>query len=301
MGMRASLDNSTTAAQFVRQFAEWRGRADGQPVFITSYGRITHTLLGIRQFEAMHRDSARQDSQQEQATADSLLCDLSLSLGTAMIVCDPGLRVVAVNPAAAAMAGVARDDGIGRLFSDAFPAARGTILAAHAERLAAGRMPAVAEFSSPFGRNLWVRMRSFWWRNRAIILLEDISQEVSQERFADEDASIVESFSRLPGMAHIRLSQRGTIVSARPGLAGMVGLLPDRLQGAAFADLVDLAHRVEFRAALEEVLRGGAGQCVALRLISNEGSTIPVHVSIGPLVGSYGPEGAVLAIMKAQL
>lgn len=289
-----------SAARLVRQFGEYRGRADREPVLVTSYGRVTHALIAIDRLQMLENAAHCVEPSAHYGLAGALLADLGPWLDLGLIVCDAALHVEAANHVAAALAGRAPGDCVNRPFAEAFPAARDTILAVHAARTAASRAPSTAEFPSPFAPENWLRLRSFWWRERVVILLADITQEVWRERFADESASIMDSISLLPGLGHCRLSQRGTIDRVDGALPEMLGLAPDRLKGVPFADLIDLGARAAFRAALEERLHGEGAARLATRLISNHGVTVPAEMAIAPLLGSYGVEGAALIVQRSD-
>lgn len=291
--------SSVNAAQFVRNFAECRTLAERQPVFVSSYGRTTHALIGLEQFEALQEAASQPRQSVEDGLVGAMLGDFGAWLDLGMIVCDTSLQVESVNPAARAMAGVGDDSAIGLPLDGALPGAQGSVLLTHAMRVATSRAPTTAEFPSPFQKDCWLRLRAFWWKEKVVLLVADITQEMNRERLADKSRSIADAFSLLPHMASVLLSPRGTIEGDGGPLGTMLGLAPDRLAGVGLVDLVDLPERPRFRAAVETVLRGGPAVWLPTRLISNTGPVLSVNAALAPMIGSYGSEGAVAVICQS--
>lgn len=300
MGYEPPCPPSVSAAQFVRQFAECRDLARQQPVFVTSYGRITHALIAVEDLEALQSAAADRAEQAGSAAAGALLRDLGLWQDCAQIVCDAQMRIESLNARAGALCRVEEGEAVGRPFDQALPAAADTLVATLAFRTALSGEPASADIPSPFSEGAWVRIRSFVWAGRTIILIRDITVEVRSERLADGEASIVEAMALHGGVAHLRLSLRGTIEAVGDPFCALVGLPRRRLLGVQLADLVDVAGRPQMRAAIEAVLREEAGRRLAVRLIRNAGGTTDATIALVRLQGSYGVEGAVALLARTD-
>lgn len=329
MAYRSTTTHAFTAAQFVRQFAECRSLARDEPVFISSYGRTTHALLGIAHFDTLAKNtSGRVDGEGEAA----LLNEWGMRAGLAVIVCDAQMVVEAINTAGCSLVGVRQDDAVGQSLERALAGPqlltdRGeerlgggedgaknlasitnshgqrepSLLLTLARRCWHSREDVSADVPSPFGVNAWLKISCFVWLDHLVITLKDITSEVRLERLADREASLAEAMDLHSGVAAVRLSLRGVVESAGNGLAQLVGLPHGRLIGAQFIDMVDIHSRVATRAAIEAVLRGDGGQQIDLRLIKNTGGIAQVTASLVQLRGAYGVEGLTMVLKEKDV
>ena len=282
--------STVSAAELVRSFAACRDRAASAPVFISNHGRNSHVLVGIDQF----RELAAAGKSSGIAQQSDELLELADWMDDAVIVTDRDLKINFANRVAHAVCHQPSGSLNGRMFAEAMPEVTGTLLEVHARRTLISSEPSAADLPSPFAQDAWLRLQTFPIGERVVMIFRDISEDVQRHRLADVKSTLLEAMNAHGGIGYIRASLRGTIDRVDGPFCAMLGLPEDRLVNLPVVDLVTTAARPEFRATLDEVIRGGPAQRVRSSLVSNKGGAVDIIAAMAPLHGAYGSEGAVI-------
>jgi PAS domain-containing protein len=284
-----------TAAELVRNFAQWRDVGAREPIIITHHGRETHMLLGIHQYRAL----ARADRRQSDGGEDARLRDLATSLHQGLILCAADFTVTLANPAALGMA-QRRHQQVERLsLWEAFPELRNTLIEAHIRHSLTTGASNAADIPSPFHADNWLHIDSFVFADGVALLIRDINQDVWQHRLADTKGAILRAMEVHGAVAYARLSTRGFIDSMNAGFSTLIGLPEARLRQVPLPDLAEVASRAALREALEGVLRGEGDRRLRAALLTNRGDSVVVDMALVRLQGTYGTEG-VIAILTQE-
>lgn len=286
--------NAISAAEFVKHFARSREEANRHPVFISNHNRQTHVLLGMADYERLAGSGASFDGADTEYVMD-ILADFSAWIEVGMIICDADMRIRHANPTAAALCRSSKVGIVGCNFSE-LPGVHGSLLETMVVRARESNQPATVEIPSPMALDGWIRFRVIPWREINILILQDITPELQSQRMTDVKAAIQDAMALHGGIGTMRVSVRGTAEQVDATMCDFIGLPENRIVGVPISDLVDIGSRVEFRNALENVLRGEGSQKLATRLISNRGEPLDVQAAIVPLKGTYGMEGAIILL-----
>ena len=180
----------------------------------------------------------------------------------------------------------------------AVPKLHGSLVETYVRRSVCSREPTSAEIPALFRVDSWVRVDIHPSARHVTILFHDITDDMKRHRLADVRQSLREAIGAHDGIGYVCLNTRGHIDQAEPTFCGMVHLSEERLHHVAMADLVPVAHRVAFREALDKVLSGEGARTIDSALLSNDGSTVAVRVTIAELRGAYGNEGAIILLTR---
>lgn len=281
-----------TAADLVRGFSECRDLASKVPVYVTHHGRPTHVLLGVDAFRSLSTQATTTSSK----AANERLYALADWVDQAVIICDQDMRVTFVNRVARAICRKAAGEMIDHALSSVLPEIAGSLMEVHIRRTVNGGEPSAADIPSPFSEGAWLRLQSFPLDHSNVVMFRDITDDVQRHRMADVKAAIIAAMTVHGDIGYVRLSVRGAIENLDSPFSDMVCLPKDRLVGVLMADLVVTRDRPAFRAALERAMQGAGDQHFEVSLLNNQGASIRVKVSIVPLQGAYGMEGAVTLI-----
>jgi PAS domain-containing protein len=184
---------------------------------------------------------------------------------------------------------------------DLFPELNGSVLELQLRRTLASGQPNSADVPSPFRENSILRFRCFMISTGVGMTIRDITEEFKRDRLADFKAALVRAIEVHGNIGYLRVSVRGTIDRAEETVCKMVNLPADRLVGVAFSDLIEVSQRRRFKEALENVLRGAGPLGLRSCLLSNNGTEVPVTVSIAQLQGAYGLEGAAMVLTSRNV
>lgn len=288
------LDFQVTAAQFVRNFAQWRESALRHPVYVTNHGRPTHVLSSIEQFERLTRfDEA-------DGPSENALYGLADWVDEAIIVCDADENVIYSNRLAVALCGVRRDLREDVSLWEATPSLAGTLAEVHFRRTLTTRQASSVDMPSPFVEGGWLLLRCFPLRRMTVLMMKDITEDVARYRLADVKEGMLEAISMLDDVGYVRISPRGIVERADKTFCQWIGLGEDRIVGVRLIDLVARPRRVAFRELVEAGLEGGAPQLFETVFIPNRKGEIAVSGSLVSLHGAYGNEGAVLVFKRTS-
>lgn len=293
--MRNGSDQPTvSSADFARRFGQLRQMQDDEAIFVTHHGRATHVLTTVRHYNALKGD----EDQGETTAAPPSLHDFANCLTIGVLLIDYDLRILAANHVAHAQ--LDREDGdlVGHRVFQAVPTLRGSLVETYVRRSVASREPASAEIPSLFRPDSWIRVDIHPFARHVTILFHDITEDMKRHRLADVRQSLREAIGVHDGIGYVCLNTRGHIDRAEPTFCEMVHLSEERLHHVAIADLVPVAHRVVFREALDKVLSGEGARTIDSMLLSNDGATVAVRVTIAELRGVYGNEGAIVLLTR---
>ncbi|MEH3039846.1 MAG: PAS domain-containing protein [Sphingomonas paucimobilis] len=293
--MRNGSDQPTvSSADFARRFGQLRQMQDDEAIFVTHHGRATHVLTTVRHYNAL-KDS---EDQTDTATAPPSLHDFANCLTIGVLLIDYDLRILAANHVAHAQLDREDSELVGQRVFQAVPVLRGSLVETYVRRSIASREPASAELPSLFRPDSWIRVDIHPFARHVTILFHDITEDMKRHRLADVRQSLREAIGVHDGIGYVCLNTRGHIDRAEPTFCDMVHLSEERLHHVALADLVPVAHRVAFREALDKVLSGEGARTIDSVLLSNDGATVAVRVTIAELRGVYGNEGAIVLLTR---
>lgn len=280
---------SVAAAELVRNFAHWREVGSREPVMITHHGRETHIFMGVEDFRTMAANEAA-------PPAPDRMRELASRIHQGLILCNADLSIDYVNSVALAMTKRWDRHLEGRSLWDALPEFAGTLTEAHIRHSLTSGEASTADIPSPFRSDSWLHFETFPFGEGIALLLRDITADMRRHRLADVKTAILKAMSVHGGVGYVRVSTRGFIEIADDTFCAMVGLPEDRLSSVCLPDLIDMSARPQFREQLERVLRGEGDRRVATRLLTNDGTLLPVEAAVAQLHGTYGTEGAVIVM-----
>ena len=293
--MRNESDRPTvSSADFARRFGQLRQMQDDEAIVVTHHGRATHVLTTVRHYNAL-KD---RDGRDEAAMAAPSLHEFANCLTIGVLLVDYDLRILVANHVAHAQLDRQDTDLVGHRVFQAVPRLQGSLVETYVRRSVASREPASAEIPSLFRPDSWVRVDIHPFARHVTILFHDITEDMKRHRLADVRQSLREAIGVHDGIGYVCLNTRGHIDRAEPTFCEMVHLSEERLHHVAIADLVPVAHRVAFREALDKVLSGEGARTIDSALLSNDGATVAVRVTMAELRGVYGNEGAIVLLTR---
>ncbi len=208
---------------------------------------------------------------------------------------DRELRVLALNPAAVANLGAAREALLGRSIIEALPAAvAATVEPALRAALASARMEAVEVYYPPTAR--WFNLRCYPAEHGLLVFGSDITErklaeqmlvaakrelelrfEVRTEELRHANQLLAAVFDRAPGGIALTDTD-GRFVRANPAYQALVGHAEQALIGTSIAALVEPDDYAAMAREVAAVRQGGAdaGQ-MELRLRRADGAVIWMH------------------------
>lgn len=283
-----------TAAEFTRKFGQLTKLHRNTPIHVTNHGQETHVLVAADLYEQLA--SGTQVSTGAESDLPTLT-DLGAWIRQGLLVLDRDMKVRYANPVAYMMTQLPEGSLIGRNLVEALPQLKGSLLSGYLHRTISGGERQSADLPLPFRHeDVWYRADMIPNLNGATLLLTDISDDVRRYRLADAKVALVTALDQHGGIGYARVNVRARIERVDATLAQMLSMPEERLTGNSITDLVPVADRVAFKENLEAVLSSQATLSCRTRLITNQGTVIPVKVAIAELRGAYGSEGAVLVI-----
>lgn len=284
-----------SSADFARKFGQLRQMQDDQAIFVTHHGRATHVLTTVRHYTALKQGDG---TDRAETIATTSLHELANCLTIGVLLIDYDLRIVTANRVAHVQLDWQDGDMTGRKVFDALPVLRRSLIETYVLRAVASKEPYSAEIPSLFREGTWVRAEIHPFARYVTVLFHDITEDMKAHRLADPRKSLREAIAVHDGIGYVCLNTRGHIDRAEPTFCDIVHLPEERLRHVAMADLVPLGQRVAFREALDAVLTGEGARTIDSAILSNEGLTVPVRVTISELRGTYGNEGAIVLLTR---
>jgi len=295
MVMRNESDQPTvSSAEFARRFGQLRQMQDDEAIFVTHHGRETHVLTTVRHYNALKQGEGGVDP----AATTPDLHEFANCLTIGVLLIDYDMQILVANQVAHAQLDRKNGELVGHRVFRTVPALRGSLVETYVRRSVASREPASAEIPSLFRPDSWVRVDIHPFARHVTILFHDITDDMKRHRLADVRQSLREAIGVHDGIGYVRVNTRGHIDRVEPTFSDMVHLSEERLHHVAIADLVPVPHRVAFREALDKVLSGEGARTIDSALLSNDGATVAVRVTIAELRGVYGNEGAIVLFTR---
>ncbi len=281
------------AAEFIRDFANWRMQAAREPVVVTHHGKDAHVLISL--------DDYRKLDGREAGTVDALRDSQSALLDAvrdAVLVVDRQARIVAVNPAASDMLERAASALIGSSLSAAVAGLEGSLLFPHVVRMLDHRQRFSGEVPGLLRPRQWLRADLIPLPVGGALILRDVSEGIGDLAERDALRALATAIDADGGVGHARISVREAIETANPALAAMVGVDEAAMRRVRFSALLALGARHAFAEALEDLFRSGAPARIASELVTREGGALPVTLSIAERRGAYASDGALILVTR---
>lgn len=276
------------AADLFRNFSHWRQVGAREPIYITHHGRETHVFVAKELLGDVTEDAL--------SPAADRSMELASHIAQGFIFCDTSLSIQFVNDAAVRLANRESMPASGTLLTDAFPQIAGTLMQTMVMHSISTGNSETADIPSPFRPHCWLNVQSFQFDHGVAILFQDITESVRRHRLADVRAAMIVAMALHGGIGCIRVSARGFIEWADESFCKLVGLPLQRLEKVTISELVETAERPKFRSELEDALSGERDVHTRTSMLTNDGRTRPLDVSIARLRGLYGTEGAILLL-----
>ena len=287
---------SVSSADFLRNFAKIRQDALVQPVFVTSYGRETHVLQSIEDFESVAGSP-------EQAAEDVRL-SVAKEFGTltseALIICNKDSEIEFCNQVAGSLMRRSVDELTGKTLREAHAGYGNSLMENQARRTILSNERTSADMPSPFLPDHWIHFRSYPWHQYNVLVFREITEHVQNHRLANVKEAILEGMSIHGSIGYVRLSMRGTIERADQPFCEALGIPEERLIGANLADLASRSSKVLLRDTMEQVMQSGEGASLEVEFLDNSGGTHAMRAGIVALRGAYGWEGAVILLTPSN-
>lgn len=274
-----------SSADFIRNIGLWQAEALRSPISITHHGRERLVLAAPEFFRANENEG-----QDEAIAARAALWAVMENLENAYIAFDAQLRVSALNPAAEAFAGRARDDLMDGGFLDALPPVLRAVLIGRLQRVQKSRKSDAFEFSSDSGTRLQVRV--FPSGEGVGVLVQNLTHEYDLTRRLEERDALEHAVRILPGLVSIRLDPRARIELANDELFRSLGFSPSDVVGHRFFDLVALNWRRDAAALFEGVLRDREPAGGLIVMMSKRGEETQGYLSLAPILADFTAQGA---------
>ena len=284
-----------TAAELVRHFGQWQEQAMLRPVYVTHHGRDRLVLLSIANYTSMGVRARALESGIEAAgpTATEPLLE---QLAEGFVAFDRGLRVIEMNPAAAAYLRLTRAESIGEKLFERLEGMRRSLMHGHLVRaLESGEIGAF-DLPSTAYEGRWLHVRTFAYGEGAACLMRDVTEEMNNRRLADTKQTMRRAMSAHGGIGIAKLSPRGTFTEVDETLSGMAGFAPETLMRARLTDILPLNRRVSAAREVEAVLTGATARAFDSALLVNSGEERPVRIALAELRGDYASDGAMVVV-----
>lgn len=202
-------------------------------------------------------------------------------------VLDREWRFVYVNHAAEAYYRLTREQLVGKVVWEVFPASAGSEVERELRRAAAGRDPVVAELFSP-SLLRWISYRVFPSDAGVSVYFCDITPRKQAELALRESESRYRSAFESSMDGILITAPTGEIFAANATACRMLGRSEEEIRKVGRAGLVDLRDPSAFRLIEERRQRGHArGE---LTLIRKDGTTFPAEVSSAIFSDANGEE-----------
>ncbi len=291
-----NIDHLTvSSADLARRFGQIRLMDQNQAVYITHHGRTTHVLTSFAYFTELytaHRSSGTTTTIQPSIhSMASYMCNSILML-------DNTTSVTLANHAAHAFFEITEPTLIGQNLFEAVPKIRNSLLETYVRRAIATKERCSVEIPSLIRSGNWVRAEIHPCADHVTLILHDITDDMERLRLADARKAICEAITVHDSVSYVCVNARGHIGHTEPSFCDLVRLPQDRLEHIAFADLVPSSHRAAFREALDRVLTKGCAARHDTLLLTNEGRTASVRLSLAPLRATFGTTGAVILVTE---
>ena len=282
-----------SAADFIRGFANWRLQSARKPVVVTHHGKDAHVLISLDDYRRLDRDDAAEVAS-EASLLQASLAGLVEAIRDSVILIDRGWRIVAVNPAASDMLGIAAAALIGGDLGAALPGLDGSLLSHRLNRLIDHRERFSGDMPAILRPRQWLRVDLVPVPVGGAIILRDVSETMEECAAGDARSALLAAVEADGGVGHARITVRETVETANDALTAMVGVDAAAIRRVRFSALLAIGQRQAFVEALESVFRTGEPARIGSEMITRDGAILPVTLSIAEVRGAYASDGAVI-------
>lgn len=250
-------------------------------------------LTSARLFQQLTRKSADENS----LSAEEQLASLADWLSVGVILCSAEEEIIFANAQARQYCRLpALERGL--LLTEAMPTLEGSVIQVQYRRAMATGEALQADIPSIFSKGCCTHLQSIPMGDRLVLIMRDITDEVENYRLADAKHAMLEAISQHPDVSYVRISPRGLIEATDRSFREWMGIANEKLCSVRFGDLVVRKERLAFRNALDQVFEHGESQQIELELMPNKSAGLRVMLSIVPLQGAYGLEGASIIMTR---
>lgn len=289
-----------SAADFIRGFANWRLQAARKPVVVTHHGKDAHVLISLDDYRRLDGEVASGIAAESNALQGSL-AGLVESIRDGVILVDRGWRIVALNPAASDMVGAASSALIGSALTAALPGLDASLLSHRLSRLIDHRERFSGDIPGVLRPRHWLRVDLVPVPVGGAVILRDVSETIEGCAASDARNALVAAIEAEGGIGHARISGRETVEAANDALTALVGVDAAAIRRVRFSALLAIGERQRFSEALESVFRTGEAARIASEIVTRDGVTVPVMLSIVEIRSAYASDGAVILVTRRGL
>lgn len=278
-----------SAAEITRNFGMWQDRTAQGPLIVTHHGRPRCVLLSAAAWQEIARAEPVPDGERA-AIEHDLLAE---RIDSGFVALDGDLTIRGANALGAMMLGHPREALVGLSFADAMPVmADGPVGDQLRRTLRGGEDGWLTAFSGD-GK---LRIHVFPWPDGVALTLRPAGDDGDADHAEHAAVALREAIDAHGAIGTAQISPRGTIRLADAGFARMAGFAAGRLVGVRATDLLALSSRDGVSDAMEAVLAGKGARSADSVLLVNGAGERPVHISLAPVIESYGISGAVLVM-----
>lgn len=286
-----------SAADFIRGFANWRLQSARKPVVVTHHGKDAHVLISLDDYRRLDRDASREIAAASDILQSSL-AGLVESVRDGVLLVDRQRRVAAINPAASDMLEVAAAGLVGEELVVALPGIRDSLIVHHINRLLDHRERFSGDVPGLMRPRQWVHVDLVPLPVGGAIVLRDVSKAMQDFAVGDMRQAMLDAVEVDGGIGHARISVRETVQAANAMLTDLLGVDAAAIRRVRFSALLAVGQRSAFVDALESVFRSGAPTRIASQMVTRDGSTIDVALTIVEVRGPYTSDGAVVLVTR---
>lgn len=285
---------TVTSAEIVRSFGKWRDASLTAPVFITAHGRTTHVLTGLRLYQQLTHKPGDSNA----LATEERLTGLAEWLKESVILCTPEEEIIYANARARQYCRLPPLRK-GLKLTDAMPDIEGSVMQVQYRRTLSTREGLTADLPSVFEQGCWTQLTTIPLGDRLVLMMRDITEEVERYRMADMKQGMLDAISFHHAVAYVRISPRGLIERSDASFAEWIGLKPEKLLGTRLQDLAVREDRIALRNLFDLLFEENTPQQAMVELTPNNAERLRVHLSMVPLHGAYGMQGASIIMTRA--
>lgn len=276
-------EQRVTASELVRHFGMWQERASRAPVYILHRGRPRFVLATVETIDALCAPHGRG------ATPPG--GDLAVLLDTVsdlVFVTGPDLTITASS--VAARTHFSSTVALGARIELVAPPEARAYLAEAIQRVIASGIPDRLDIPSPARPGRLLALSIVPLGQGIALIAQDMTSEHDYRRAVAADHALSAAASAIPGVATVRINQRGYVVDPGASLAALTGLAHEALAMIRFTALIDIAARVAVADTIDAVLTDGRPRVVDAGLLVNRAPALPIRIGLGAIRSGTGIE-----------
>lgn len=284
-----------SAADFIRGFANWRLQSARKPVVVTHHGKDAHVLISLDDYRRLDGDVAGDVA----AAADLLqasLAGLVESVRDGVILIDRQRCIAALNPTASDMLEIPAASLIGEEATTALPGLRDGLVFHHIVRLLDHRERFSGDVPGLLRPRQWLHVDLVPLPIGGAMILRDVSDAMEGFATSDMRQAMLDAIEVDGGIGHARISVRETVESANMMLIDLLGVDAAAVRRVRFSALLAVGRRAAFVEALEAVFHSGTPARLASQMVTRDGGTVDVVLTIVEVRGPYASDGAVVLV-----